>query len=243
LIPRAFGKNGRAPELFVSHFGTLGVLRGRKRCVSRTLKPRGLATGPDRVFYPESLAIVIAEDPSLAGVAGRYASALFELARDGNQIDAVASELDRFAALISESPDLQRLVRSPVFSAQQQLQALTAVLERAGIGGLAANFLKLVAANRRLFAVDDMIKKFKLLLARYRREVSAEVILAEELQEKHLSALNEALQAVTGQTVKLKVTIDNSIIGGLVVKLGSRMLDASVKSKLNSLRQAMKEVG
>ena len=185
---------------------------------------------------------VIAEDPSIAGVAGRYASALFELARDAGQIDTVAGELDEFEELLAASPDLVRLVRSPVFSATEQLNALSAVLARAEITGLAANFFKLVAANRRLFAIPDILKTFRLLLARHRGEITAEVTLAEPLGEPHLAALNQALRSVTGQDVKLKLTIDPTIIGGLIVKLGSRMLDASLRTKLNSLKHAMKEV-
>jgi F-type H+-transporting ATPase subunit delta len=179
----------------------------------------------------------------MAGVAGRYAGALFELAREANLIDAVERDLERFAGLMATSPDLMRLVRSPAFSATEQLNALTAVLSRAQINGLAGKFLQLIAANRRLFAVNDMITTFKVLLARYRGEVTAEVTVAEELNERQLSALSAALRAITGQIVKLKVTIDPTIIGGLIVKLGSRMVDASLKTKLNSLRNAMKEVG
>ena len=183
------------------------------------------------------------EDPIVSGMAGRYATALFELARDERAVDAVKGELDRFNAMLAESPDLERLVRSPVFSAEEQLRALSAVLETAGLTGLAANFLKLVAANRRLFAVRDMIKAFRTLYARYKGEVTAEVTVAEALGERHLGALKAALASVTGKDVQVEVKIDPAIIGGLVVKLGSRMVDASLKTKLNSIRHAMKEVG
>ena len=114
-------------------------------------------------------------------MAGRYASALFELAGEANAIDAVKADLDRFDALIGESADLLRLVRSPVFSADAQLQALSAVLERAGIGGLAVRFLKLVTANRRLFAVRDMIGRFRELVTQHKGEATAEVTVAEPL--------------------------------------------------------------
>ena len=174
-------------------------------------------------------------------MAGRYATALFDLAREANAIDAVKADLERFDALVAESADLNRLVRSPVFSADEQLQALSAVLERAGIGGLAAKFLKLVTANRRLFAVRDMVKAFRELVADHKGEATAEVTVAEGLKDEHLSALRSALKAVSGKNVDLAVRIDPAIIGGLVVKLGSRMVDSSLRTKLNAIRHAMKE--
>ena len=175
-------------------------------------------------------------------MAGRYATALFDLAREEKAIDAVKADLERFDALVAESADLNRLVRSPVFSADEQLQALSAVLERAGIGGLAAKFLKLVTANRRLFAVRDMVKAFRALVADNKGEATAQVTVAEQLKDEHLAALRSALKAVSGKDVDLAVTIDPSIIGGLVVKLGSRMVDSSLRTKLNSIKHAMKEV-
>jgi F-type H+-transporting ATPase subunit delta len=186
---------------------------------------------------------VAAEYPIVAGMAGRYATALFELARDSKQVEAVKADLDRFEALLAESRDLERLVRSPVFSSEEQLRALSAVLQRAGIAGLAANFLKLVTANRRLFVVRDMIKAFRIFYAWYKGQVTAEVTAAEPLADRHLAAIQEALKAVTTHDIELKVTVDPRIIGGLVVKLGSRMVDTSLRTKLNSIRHAMKEVG
>lgn len=174
-------------------------------------------------------------------MAGRYATALFELAREANAIDAVEADLDGFDALIAESPDLLRLIRSPVFSADEQLQALSAVLQRAGIGGLAEKFLKLVTANRRLFAVRDMFKAFRELVADQKGEATAEVTVAEALKDDHVAALKSALKDVSGKTVDLHVKIEPAILGGLVVKLGSRMVDTSLRTKLNAIRQAMKE--
>ena len=177
-------------------------------------------------------------------MAGRYALALFELARDERALDAVKADLDSFDALIAESKDLERLVRSPVFSADEQSRALSAVLERAGIDGLAGNFLKVVAANRRLFAVGDIIKTFRMLLARHRGEVSAEVTVAEPLDDKHREAISAALKSITGgKEVDLSIKVDPAIIGGLVVQLGSRMVDTSLRTKLNAIKHAMKEVG
>ena len=174
-------------------------------------------------------------------MADRYANALFELALETNAIEAVKTELDRFDAIVADNADLTRLVRSPVFSAEEQLQALSAVLERMGIRGLAANFLKLAASNRRLFAVRDMIKAFRALVAQHKGEATAAVTVAEPLKDAHVEALRAALKSVTGKDVDLDVKVDPAILGGLVVKLGSRMVDSSLRTKLNAIRHAMKE--
>ena len=184
-----------------------------------------------------------AENPSVSGVSGRYATALFELARDENSIDAVKADLDRFAAMLDESADLKRLVRSPVFAAEAQLKALSAVLEKAEITGVSANFLKVLAANRRLFAVSEVIRAFNALVAKFKGEATADVTVAETLSDKNLEALKAALKSVTGKDVTLDVKVDPSIIGGLVLKLGSRMVDSSLRTKLNSIKNAMKEAG
>jgi F-type H+-transporting ATPase subunit delta len=184
---------------------------------------------------------VAAEETIVSGMAGRYATALFELAREANAIDAVKADLDRFDALIAESPDLLRLVRSPVFSADEQLQALAAVLQRAGIGGLAEKFLKLVTTNRRLFAIRDMIKGFRELVADHKGQATAEVTVAEPLKDDHVAALKSALKSVSGKDIDLNIKVDPAILGGLVVKLGSRMVDTSLRTKLNAIRHAMKE--
>jgi F-type H+-transporting ATPase subunit delta len=173
---------------------------------------------------------------------GRYARALFELALDGKSVDAVKTDLEKFDALISESADLHRLVRSPVFGAEEQGRALSAVLENVGIGGLAGNFLKLIAANRRLFAVRDMIRDFRKLVARWKGEVTAEVTVAEKLSDARLEELKNTLKSITGEkAVDLNIKIDPAIIGGLMVKLGSRMVDSSLRTKLNAMKHAMKE--
>ncbi len=174
-------------------------------------------------------------------MAGRYATALFDLARETNAIDAVKADLESFDALVAESSDLARLVRSPVFSADEQLQALSAVLDRAGIGGLAARFLKLVTTNRRLFAVRDMVRGYRELVAQHKGEATAEITVAEPLKDDHIAALRSALKAVSGKDVDLNVKVDPAIIGGLVVKLGSRMVDTSLRTKLNAIKNAMKE--
>jgi F-type H+-transporting ATPase subunit delta len=185
---------------------------------------------------------VAGEESIVSGMAGRYATALFELARDDKAVDAVKADLERFEALLNDSDDLRRLVRSPVFSADEQSKALASVLDKAGLKGLAANFLLLVASNRRLFAVRDMIRGFRTLVAKHKGEVTAEVVVAEKLSDTHLEALKSALKSVTGgRAVDLNVKIDPAIIGGLTVKLGSRMVDSSLRTKLNSIKHAMKE--
>jgi F-type H+-transporting ATPase subunit delta len=176
-------------------------------------------------------------------VSGRYATALFELARDEKSIDAVKADLDQFDAMLNDSADLKRLARSPVFAADTQSKALSAVLDKAGITGISANFLKVLTANRRLFAVSDVIRAFRALVARFKGEASADVTVAEPLSDKNLDALKTALKAVSGKDVTLHVKVDPSIIGGLVVKLGSRMVDSSLRTKLNSIKHAMKEAG
>jgi F-type H+-transporting ATPase subunit delta len=186
---------------------------------------------------------VAAEDPSVSGVSGRYATALFELARDEKSVDAVKADLDRFEAMLADSADLKRLVRSPVFSAGEQSKALTAVLDKAEISGISAKFLKVLTANRRLFAVSDVIRAFRTLVANFKGEATADVTVAEQLNDRNLDALKTALKSVTGKDVALNVKVDPSIIGGLVVKLGSRMVDSSLRTKLNSIKHAMKEAG
>ncbi len=177
--------------------------------------------------------------PLVAGVSGRYASALFELARDERQLDAVAEALNQFDGLLKESADLRRLVRSPVFSAEEQEAAISAILEKAGITGLAANFIRLSAANRRLFALPDMIRAYRELVRESKGIVRAEVRLAEKPSDAVLQDIKASLKDVAKAEVDLDLRIDPSLIGGIVVKLGSRMVDASLRTKLNSIRLAM----
>jgi F-type H+-transporting ATPase subunit delta len=185
---------------------------------------------------------VAGKDPIISGMAGRYANALFELVLEEKAIDAVKSDLDQFDALIAANPDLNRLVRSPVYGADEQLKALSAILDKAGIGGIAANFLRVITTNRRLFAVRGMIRAFRAMVAKHRGEVSAEVTVAEALNDTNLDALKGALKSVTGgKDIDLNVKIEPAIIGGLIVKVGSRMVDSSLRTKLNAIKFAMKE--
>lgn len=179
----------------------------------------------------------------VSGVAGRYALALFDLAAEEKALEEVEGGLNAFGSMMSESEALTRLVRSPVFSADDQDSAFGAILEKAEIGGLVANFLRLAARNRRAFAIPDMIKAFATLAADHRGEATAEVASAEAMSDGQIDALKKALKEKVGKDVKIDATVDPSLIGGLVVKIGSRMIDTSLRTKLNSLKLAMKEIG
>ncbi|MBX5105305.1 F0F1 ATP synthase subunit delta [Rhizobium lentis] len=178
-----------------------------------------------------------------SGVAERYASSLFELALEEGAVATVTADLDRFQAMLDESDDLKRFILSPVFSAEDQLKAIVAISEKAGISGFFANFLKVVARNRRLFALPGMIKAFRIIAASHRGEISAEVTSAHALSAEQENELKAALKGVTGKDVAIAVTVDPSILGGLIVKVGSRQIDTSLRTKLSTLKLALKEVG
>jgi F-type H+-transporting ATPase subunit delta len=182
-------------------------------------------------------------DQTVSGMAGRYASALFELALEADALDSVAVDLDGFAAMMDESEDLSRLVRSPAFSREDQMRAIDAVLNEAGASGLVRKFIGLVTQNRRLFAIGDMIRGYRALLARHRGEVTAEVASAEPLGAAQTKALAAALRERLGRDARLEARVDPGLLGGLVVRVGSKMIDTSLRTKLNNLRIAMKEVG
>ena len=182
------------------------------------------------------------DDTITGGVAGRYASALFELAEEANQVRQVEKDLTALLGMLDRSPDMKRMVRSPVFSSGEQGRAIAAIAEKAGIAPLVVNFLKVLARNRRLFAVNEMIRTFLALAARQRGEVNAEVASAHPLNGEQLAALKESLRASAGKDVQLITKVDPTLLGGLIVKMGSRMIDSSLRTKLTSLKTAMKEV-
>jgi len=179
----------------------------------------------------------------ISGVAERYASSLFELALEAGAVDTVSADLDRFQAMIDGSADLKRLVQSPVFSAEDQVKAVSVLCEKAGLGSLVGNFIKVVAGNRRLFAISGMITAFRRIAARHRGEITAEVTSAHALTGEQENELKAALKGVTGKDVAVSVTVDPSILGGLIVKVGSRQIDTSLRTKLSTLKLALKEVG
>jgi F-type H+-transporting ATPase subunit delta len=183
---------------------------------------------------------VSTDDPMMASMAGRYAAALFELAKDQKQLDQVAGDLESFDRMLAGSAELRRLVRSPVISAEDQARALGVLLDKAGITGLISNFFKLIARNRRLFAASDMIKGFRALLARERGEVNADVTSAHPLTPDQMNLLSDSLKAQVGKNVKIATRVDPNLLGGLIVKVGSKMIDSSLRTKLDNLKVAMK---
>lgn len=176
-------------------------------------------------------------------VAGRYATALFELARDAKAIDQVEADAIALEAALAESADLRDMIGSPVFSREDQGRAITAVATRMGLGPLTTSTLGLMAQNRRLFVVPALLSQLRALIAQERGEVTAEVTSARPLTDAQTADLKDALRASVGKDVKLAVTIDESLIGGLVVRVGSRMIDSSIRAKLANLQNIMKEVG
>ncbi|MEO9900219.1 F0F1 ATP synthase subunit delta [Nisaea sp.] len=177
------------------------------------------------------------------GLAGRYASALYELAEGEKALDAVAADLKSLRQALIESPDLSRLVRSPVLTRADQTRGIAAVLEKMGAHALTQKFLGTVASNRRLFAMDAMITAFLAQLAARRGEVTADVTSAIELSEAQLADISDALKKAVGQKVSVNLSVDPALIGGLIVRVGSRMIDNSIRSKLQRLQLAMKGVG
>ena len=174
------------------------------------------------------------------GLAGRYATALFQLADADASLDDVADDLKSLGRMMEASDDLRQLVRSPALSRADQGNAMTAVMERAGIGDLVRRFVGVVARNRRLFAVPAMIAAYLALWAAHRGEETAEVISARELGDKQMSALVAALKKAMGADVTVNARVDPGLLGGLVVQVGSRMVDSSLATKLQSMRLAMK---
>jgi F-type H+-transporting ATPase subunit delta len=183
------------------------------------------------------------EATGVASLAERYAAALFDLADARHELDAVAGDLRELRTMLHESPDLGRLLRSPVLSREDQGKAIAALGERAGLSRLTGDFLGVVAGNRRLFAAPAMIEAFLKQLAERRGEVTAEVTAAQPLSESQQNTLAEQLRRAVGRRVTVDLRVDPSLLGGMIVKVGSRMIDGSLKSRLHRLQLAMKGVG
>ena len=182
----------------------------------------------------------MASEKSEGGLAGRYANAVFELAQDQKAVDAVSTDLAALRRAIETSPDLARLVRSPVFSAEDHAKALKAILEKMGAQALTAKFVLLLAQKRRLFVLTHVIMAFESLLAKSRGETEAEVTAARALSDSEVAELKTVLKSKLGKEPRLHAKIDPSLLGGLVVKVGSRMIDSSLRTKLDGLRVVMK---
>jgi F-type H+-transporting ATPase subunit delta len=176
------------------------------------------------------------------GLAGRYATALFELAETNKQLDQVTNDLLVIAQMLEKSDALKRLIKSPVISRENQGLAMAGIMEAANIGGLSRKFIGLAAQNRRLFALPAMIKAYQALIKVLRGESTAEVISAKKLTAKQLKAISESLKNATGTNVSVDASVDESLLGGLIVKVGSRMVDSSLKTKLNQLSFSMKGI-
>lgn len=224
--------------------GTDAVSLRLKKCS----KAKDLARAPAHAnnlpaSQTEKRRTVAKSSSPISAVAQRYAGSLYELAAQANAVAQVEKDLDRFEALLAGSPELDRMIKSPVFSSDEQFNAIAAIADKAGIAGLVGNFLRVVAQNRRLFAVPGMIKAFREIAAEQRGEVAAEVASAHPLTAAQQTELKAALTSVAGKDVAIAVTVDPSLLGGLVVKIGSRQIDTSLKTKLNLLKLALKEVG
>jgi F-type H+-transporting ATPase subunit delta len=183
------------------------------------------------------------ESTGVSGLAARYAAALFELADDRHALDEVAGDLRELRAMLIASGDLLRLVRSPVLSRAQQGKAMAALAENAKLSKLTADFIAVVARNRRLFAMPAMIEAYLNKLAERRGEVTAEITAAQALSEAQQNALGDQLRRVVGSRVAMDVKVDPSLLGGMVVKIGSRMVDGSLKGQLQRLQLSMKGIG
>jgi F-type H+-transporting ATPase subunit delta len=181
------------------------------------------------------------------GLAGRYAVALFDLANseasDGSVLDAVATDLAELGTMIAESEDFRRLVSSPVVSRSEQEKALLAIARKADMNKLTQNFLGVIAQNRRISALADVIRAYQAILADHKGETTAEVVSAKALTETQMTALKNALKQAVGTDVAVDAKVDTGLLGGLIVKVGSLMVDSSLQTKLQQLRLAMKGIG
>ncbi|VWX58572.1 F0F1 ATP synthase subunit delta [Sphingorhabdus sp. 109] len=175
-----------------------------------------------------------------ASLAGRYATALFALAQENNSIDAVQDSLTTLSAALAESEDLKELTNSPVLTRDDAGKAIAAIAAKLGLEKLTTNILGVLAANRRLDQIPAVIRAFSTLASSYRGEITAEVTSAHPLDDKQIEALKAQLKKRVGSDVSVSTAVDPSILGGLVVKIGSQMIDSSIKTRLNTLSQAMK---
>jgi len=186
----------------------------------------------------------VSEPASISsGIADRYATAIFELARDAGSLDRLETNLDDLAAALDESADMRALVASPVLSRDVQAKAIAAIADKMELVTELRNGMAVMASKRRLFVLRQLVSRLDDLIAEHKGEVTAEVASAKPLSQAQADKLAETLKSKVGRDVKLKTTVDDTLIGGLVVKVGSKMIDTSIRSRLDSLQNAMKEVG
>ena len=184
--------------------------------------------------------INVAGEKAETSLAGRYANAAFELAEEQRAVDAVSADLASLRKAVAASPDLAGVVRSPLVRSETQSRVIKAVLEKQGAGKLATNLVLLLAAKRRLSALEDVIRAYERLVARSRGETEAQVISARALSDGEIAELKTVLKARLGKEPRLDTKVDPALLGGLVVKVGSRMIDSSLRTKLSGLRAAMR---
>ena len=176
------------------------------------------------------------------GIASRYATAVFELAKEGNDLEALERDIDTIDAALNSSSDFRDLINSPIYSREAQGKAITAIAEKMELGGTFANTLKLMASKRRLFVLPHLVTALRQQIADEKGEVTADIRSARTLSDEQAAKLAETLKASVGKDVKMNVTVDENLIGGLIVKVGSKMIDTSIRSKLAALQNTMKEV-
>nr|WP_254368054.1 F0F1 ATP synthase subunit delta [Paracoccus sp. Z118] len=193
--------------------------------------------------FAQTRGVSVANTASIsANIAGRYAQAVFDLAREQGDLDALAGQVDDLGRALAESEDLRTLISSPLYSREEQGAAIGAVADRMGLSPVLGNTLRLMARNNRLFALPQLVQRLKSLIAEARGEVTAEVVSAAALTDEQQRRLTETLAQKSGKTIKLDARVDESLIGGMIVRLGSQMIDSSIRSKLASLQNVMKEV-
>lgn len=178
-----------------------------------------------------------------SGIAARYATAVFDLAKEAKKLPALGKDVDALSAALAESADFTALISSPIYTRDQQARAIAALAEKMGLSEIVTNTLGLMVQKRRLFVLPYLITAIRARIAEEKGEVTAEVVSAKKLTKAQETKLVGALKKAVGKDVILNARVDEGLIGGLVVKVGSRMIDSSIASKLSNLQNAMKEVG
>lgn len=193
---------------------------------------------------PKIERVAVSEPASIsAGIAARYATAIFDLARESDTIDSLEADVTALAAALADSTDLRAMIASPILSRDDQGRAMAAIGEKMGLSQMLRNALALMSGRRRLFLLPHLVRALRDLIAAHKGEVTAEVTTARPLSKAQSDRLAQVLKANMGKDIRLNATVDETLIGGLVVKVGSKMIDTSIRSKLAALRNAMKEVG
>ena len=186
----------------------------------------------------------VSEPASIStGIAARYATAVYELAKEGKDVKGLEADISVLATAMAESADFNALINSPVYSRADQAAAITAIAKKAGVSALMTNTLALMADKRRLFVLPQLVQTLREVIATDKGEVTADVTSAKALTKAQSDKLAKTLKARMGKDVTINASVDESLIGGLIVKVGSKMIDTSIRSKLSSLQNAMKEVG